>query len=93
MITKITDLNKQQKKILGFIEEYYNSHSYPPSIRDICIGVNISSTSVVVYHLKQLEYSSLIQREKKISRSIISTYKAQNMDSGTMEILSLSRNL
>ena len=43
---------------------------YPPSIRDIQEGCDISSTSVVDYNLKALERLGYIRRDREVSRAI-----------------------
>ena len=52
------------------LERFLDEHDYPPSIRDIQQGCDISSTSVVDYNLKRLEERGLIHRDREISRAI-----------------------
>ena len=59
-----------QQGILEFMREFINDHDYPPSIRDIQIGCDISSTSVVDYNLKALERAGHIRRDREVSRAI-----------------------
>ncbi|MEZ4522271.1 MAG: transcriptional repressor LexA [Thermomicrobiales bacterium] len=63
-------LTRRQQAILTFIEEFSDTHSYPPTIREIQEGLNISSTSVVDYNLKVLEQRDEIRRNRNISRGI-----------------------
>lgn len=60
----------KQMTILSFLQEYMRDHSYPPSIREICSGCGISSTSVVEYNLNLLERAGYIRRDREISRGI-----------------------
>jgi repressor LexA len=60
----------KQQRILEFLRIFLEEHAYPPSIRDIQTGCDISSTSVVDYNLKALETKGLIQRDREISRGI-----------------------
>lgn len=66
-------LEKRPYRILAYIHEYQGIHRRPPSLRDIGRHVNITSTSVVSYHLDQLHRNGLIDREPLISRAIIIT--------------------
>ncbi|MDP2328472.1 MAG: transcriptional repressor LexA, partial [Dehalococcoidia bacterium] len=59
-----------QQSILRFLEEFIAEHDYPPSIRDIQSGCDISSTSVVDYNLKRLEEKGYIRRDREVSRAI-----------------------
>ena len=61
----------KQERILKFLQEFLAEHDYPPSIRDIQAGCEISSTSVVDYNLKALETKGLIRRDREISRGIV----------------------
>ena len=63
-------LSEKQQRILTFVEEFLDEHDYPPSIRDIQQGCEISSTSVVDYNLKRLEERGLLRRDREISRAI-----------------------
>ena len=64
------ELSEKQRGILDFLETFIGEHDYPPSIRDIQVGCNISSTSVVDYNLKRLEEKGLIRRDREVSRAI-----------------------
>ncbi|MDA1010140.1 MAG: transcriptional repressor LexA [Chloroflexi bacterium] len=64
------DLSAKQQGILQFLEEFIQEHDYPPSIRDIQNGCDISSTSVVDYNLKRLEEKGYIRRDREVSRAI-----------------------
>src|SRR3990172_10432683 len=63
-------LSTKQKSILEFLRQFIRDKDYPPSIRDIQIGCNISSTSVVDYNLKALERTGHIRRDREVSRAI-----------------------
>jgi len=63
-------LPERQQNVFNFIKTYLNDKGYPPTVREIGKGVNISSTSVVSYYLKHLEARGLITREASTSRAI-----------------------
>ncbi|MFP3879629.1 MAG: transcriptional repressor LexA [Dehalococcoidia bacterium] len=56
--------------ILECIRHYLDEKGYAPTIRDIMKGCNISSTSLVQYHLNVLEKEGQIRRDPDIFRSI-----------------------
>ena len=64
------DLSAKQQGILDFLREFIDEKTYPPSIRDIQAGCEISSTSVVDYNLKRLEEKGYIRRDREVSRAI-----------------------
>jgi len=63
-------LSAKQQSILRFIQAFLREKDYPPSIRDIQEGCNISSTSVVDYNLKALERMGYLRRDREVSRAI-----------------------
>jgi repressor LexA len=63
-------LSLKQSAIFNFIRRFINEKDYPPSIRDIQDGCEISSTSVVDYNLKALERLGYIRRDREVSRAI-----------------------
>ncbi|MBE7056967.1 MAG: transcriptional repressor LexA [Ruminococcaceae bacterium] len=60
----------KQEEILNCIELYIREKGYPPSIRDICKEVNLSSSSTVFSHLAALEKKGFIQRDDGATRGI-----------------------
>jgi repressor LexA len=63
-------LSPKQKRILDFTRKFLDSRGYPPTVRDILTGCDISSTSVVAYNLARLESAGYIRRHADISRGI-----------------------
>ena len=63
-------ISKKQRKILEFVGEYIDDNGYPPSMREICSALNISSTSVVSYNLDRLEEAGYIVRDREVSRGL-----------------------
>ena len=63
-------LSDKQRRIIRFIDRFLGEKGYPPSIRDIQGGCNISSTSVVDYNLNILESRGYISRHADVSRGI-----------------------
>ena len=63
-------LTKRQKQILEFIEESIYKSGYPPSVREICKGVGLSSTSTVHSHLSKLQELGYLRRDKTKPRAL-----------------------
>ncbi|MBT5775162.1 MAG: repressor LexA [Dehalococcoidia bacterium] len=68
--SQFEELSAKQQGIFRFLQEFIDQHDYPPSIRDIQNGCDISSTSVVDYNLKRLEEKGFIRRDREVSRGI-----------------------
>lgn len=69
------DLSGRQLEILSFIKTQVKSKGYPPSVREICKGVNLKSTSTVHRHLGILEEKGYIKRDPTKPRAIEITNK------------------
>lgn len=59
-----------RKKIYNYLVSYITENGYAPSIREICSGVGLSSTSSVAYHLEELEKLGKIKVKVGTSRAI-----------------------
>lgn len=64
------ELTKKQKEILVFIKKFVVSHGYSPSVREICEGVDLSSTATVFVHLKNLEKKGILRQDKNKFRTL-----------------------
>lgn len=63
-------LSIRQEKIIEFITDFFEDQGYPPTVRDIQYGCDISSTSVVDYNLNILQRDGFIRRSPDISRGL-----------------------
>ncbi|MFL0249815.1 transcriptional repressor LexA [Clostridium neuense] len=59
-----------QSEIYEFIRQEVLDKGYPPSVREICAKVGLSSTSTVHSHLSKLEKKGLIKRDPTKPRAI-----------------------
>ena len=63
-------LSARQQRILEFIHGFMDGHQFPPTVRDIQAGCEISSTSVVDYNLRILQRDGYLNRLPDVSRGI-----------------------
>lgn len=63
-------LTHRQEEILNYIKKYMAMHNYPPSIREICSAIGLSSPATVFTHLKNLESNGIIKTSSNKSRAI-----------------------
>lgn len=73
------NLSEKHIRILQFLADYQAKNNRPPSIREICSEVEISSTSVVNYDLDQLERRGFIIRDGRVSRGLRLTEKVREV--------------
>lgn len=64
------ELNQRELEILFFIKRFIESKSYPPTVREICRGCSIKSTSTVYYALEKLESTNYIRKDASKTRAI-----------------------
>ena len=62
--------NNKKETILNYIIEYQKNNGYPPTIREICKALNISSTSTVSYYLDMLENEGVIKKSANKNRAL-----------------------
>ena len=63
-------VSDKQKNILNFINIFVEKNGYAPSVREICTGVGLKSTSTVQYHIEKLINSGYLQKNYKKSRAL-----------------------
>ena len=70
MIHTDKTLTTRQKQILEYIRECVHKFGYPPSVREICKEVGLSSPSTVHGYLNRLEKLGYIRRDPTKNRTI-----------------------
>ncbi|MFN8053496.1 MAG: transcriptional repressor LexA [Acidimicrobiales bacterium] len=63
-------LTDRQREILDFIERTVGDRGYPPSVREICSAVGLTSPSTVHTHLSSLQKMGYLRRDATKPRAI-----------------------
>lgn len=63
-------LTDRQREVLDFIEKAVSERGYPPSVREICLAVGLTSPSTVHSHLSSLEQMGYLRRDPTKPRAI-----------------------
>src|SRR5664279_6619620 len=66
----VEGLTPRQEQVLEFIRESVRADGYPPTVREICTGLHLSSPSTVHAHLSNLERLGLIKRDPTKPRAL-----------------------
>ena len=66
-------LSQRQTQILAFVRHFIAHNSYPPTIREVVKGCNLSSTSVANHNLYCLKEMGYLTRIPGVSRGIVLT--------------------
>lgn len=64
------NLTKRQTDVLNFLKKYIADHGYPPTIREICDGVKLSSPATVFVHIKNLEKNGYVKSSNNKFRTL-----------------------
>lgn len=63
-------LTPRQEQVLEFIRESVRDNGYPPTVREICAALELSSPSTVHAHLANLERLGFIKRDPTKPRAL-----------------------
>ncbi|MHA8263091.1 transcriptional repressor LexA [Lactobacillaceae bacterium Melli_B3] len=82
--TVIPKIESRQITILRFIWNSLKKQGYPPTVREICEGVNLSSTSTVYGHITRLQKKGLLKKNPTKTRALeITELGLQKLDVNT----------
>ena len=62
--------HKTRNKVYDFFVDFFTQNGYAPSVREICSGVGLKSTSSAYSHLLTLEEEGKIEIKGNSSRAI-----------------------
>ncbi|NLA37270.1 MAG: transcriptional repressor LexA [Actinobacteria bacterium] len=79
-------LTDRQRSILEFIDKTVRERAYPPSVREICEAVNLSSPSTVHSHLSSLQKMGYLRRDPTKPRAIQVTVDSDGVASGNVSV-------
>jgi repressor LexA len=66
----VSDLTHRQQQVLDFIREATRRDGYPPTVREICTELDLSSPSTVHAHLANLERLGYLHRDPSKPRAL-----------------------
>lgn len=54
-------LTRRQQETLSFLERFIAANGYPPTVRQVCVGLGLSSTQTAYGHLCKLEQKGYVR--------------------------------
>ena len=60
----------KEDQLLDFIKNYLNNNGYPPTVREMCKAIKVSSTSTIFYYLNKLENANKIKKNPNKNRAL-----------------------
>lgn len=76
----------KEEQLLSFIKNYQNENGFPPTIREMCKAIKVSSTSTIFYYLNKLENANKIKKNPNKNRAL------EIVDNGICNISTISEN-
>ena len=74
----------KEEQLLDYIKSYQNEFGFPPTVREMCKAIKVSSTSTIFYYLNKLESSNKIKKNHNKNRAL------EIVDSGVATIKTIS---
>lgn len=74
----------KEEQLLDYIKSYQNEFGFPPTVREMCKAIKVSSTSTIFYYLNKLESSNKIKKNPNKNRAL------EIVDSGVATIKTIS---
>lgn len=64
-------LTERQKEILEFHQRFTRNHGHPPTVRDICQGMGMTSTATVQKHIQSLRRKGVFSQANGKTRATV----------------------
>lgn len=63
-------LKDRAEETLKFLEEFIETHPYPPTVREVAAGIGVTSSATAQFYLNELEKNGKIKRSNSKNRCI-----------------------
>lgn len=60
----------KEEELFNFIKSHQEEYGYPPTVREMCRAIKVSSTSTISYYLNKLETSGQIKKNPNKNRAL-----------------------
>jgi SOS-response transcriptional repressor LexA len=70
-------IGQRHSTLCRFIQQYTQTHGWPPSRREMAAALGSPSTSLVAYYLEALEQHGYVSCQPAISRGLVLTPAGQ----------------
>lgn len=64
-------LTERQRKVLAFVERSIRERGYPPTLREVCAELGVTSTNGASDHLRALERKGYLRRDPTRARAMV----------------------
>lgn len=83
----------KEEQLFEYIKKYQEDNGFPPTIREMCKAIKVSSTSTIFYYLNKLENANKIKKNPNKNRAleIVTNEKLATISTINEDINSLTR--
>lgn len=74
----------KEDQLLDFIKNYLSNNGYPPTVREMCKAIKVSSTSTIFYYLNKLENANKIKKNPNKNRALEVVNELENTHIATI---------
>ena len=67
---QLEKITNKQKEVLDYIKLFSAKNKYPPSVREICLGLDTSSPATIHVHIKKLIENGYLKRSKNSNHQL-----------------------
>ena len=67
---QLEEITNKQKEVLDYIKLFSAKNKYPPSVREICLGLDTSSPATIHVHIKKLIEKGYLKRSKNSNHQL-----------------------
>ncbi len=60
----------KEEQLVEFIRDSIDKNGYPPTVREMCRAVNVSSTSTIAYYIDKLVEDNILKRNPNKNRAL-----------------------
>lgn len=78
----------KEDELFDFIKNYKNDNGYPPTIREMCKAIKVSSTSTIFYYINKLENANKIKKNPNKNRALEIVEENVQSDIATISTIS-----
>ncbi|MEG1527693.1 MAG: transcriptional repressor LexA [Clostridia bacterium] len=75
----MSKVEQKLNSVFNYVRDFIQTNSYPPTVREICAGLDISSTSMVYSYIDKLVKLGKLEKQNNKNRSIGLANKADGL--------------
>ena len=62
--------NNKMQQLYDYINEFRKQNGYPPTVREMCVAINVKSTSTIAYYINKMEQRGMIRKCPNKNRAL-----------------------